>query len=335
MVRKLLISFVAVAVLILGVELTAHYTGFKYCAPNFVCKPTAFIMPDTVLGWTLRPGTYDVSYCVQQNTISFTALHTTNNCRYTTTNDVNNLAKKHINIYGGSVVYGLGVNDSSSFPFLVQQKMPDVVVRNKGVSAYSVLQMYLRFKKDIESGEKISDAVFVYQTELDERNVEGKRWEKALTGATEVKSDGVCFVPFLKEDKDTFLLYKKADRDLFRGIRGTNKSFILKLFENAWLSIITGKNVGRKASVYIMRQIHDLAQANGINTTIFMLSNCDTEEMQHNCDSIGLYNTSLIVDFDENSKWMIPHDGHLSELGNKWVADSLASCLINRQYKRQ
>ena len=134
--------------------------------------PNFLFIYDKDLGWKLgNAGVYKVgvkSFPYYKITVDSLGNRTTGyNSKY---------AKPQIHLYGCSFTFGQSVNDTLSYPFQLQKKMPAFEIRNKGINGYSLLQMFLALKKDVEKGQVPKVAVFNYANFHNERSPLGKNW---------------------------------------------------------------------------------------------------------------------------------------------------------------
>jgi len=120
-------------------------------------SPKNPIVVDTLLGFSLLPGTYTFHY---KNGYSFTASHNKFGERVTSLNNKRtNLPT--ISIYGDSNFYGFGLEDHQSWPYLLQQKTESIQVLNHSVFGHSLYLNFLKYKQTIEKGEAPIAAVFL------------------------------------------------------------------------------------------------------------------------------------------------------------------------------
>jgi hypothetical protein len=155
------------------------YRGIRH-TPNLKSKiqvkPNFLLIEDKTLGWKLGlKGVYQISYdSITLNKVTVDSLGN----RWTGNTSKSNLPL--VDILGCSFTFGTSVDDSSSYPFQLQKMMPFCQIHNKGVGGYSLLQMFLSLKKDVELGNVPKIAVFNYAHFHNERTPLSKRWIRNL-----------------------------------------------------------------------------------------------------------------------------------------------------------
>jgi len=83
-------------------------------------------------------------------------------------------------IFGCSFTLGWGLNDDQTFPWLLQQGLPEYNVENFGVSGYSTLQSLIQFEEQLAAGRRPALVVLAYASFHDERNTMGPFRRKAV-----------------------------------------------------------------------------------------------------------------------------------------------------------
>jgi len=161
---KLIATYIFVFLIILSItELVFRIVGEKPFNPEVTINtitPSNPIVVDSLLGYSLLPGKYTYHY---KNGYSFIATHNVNGERSIfNEKDTTDLPK--IAVYGDSNFYGFGLSDSQTWTYKLQQINKDIHVINHSVFGYSLFLNYLKFKKNLESGERPIAAVFLLAT---------------------------------------------------------------------------------------------------------------------------------------------------------------------------
>lgn len=112
--------------------------------------------PHEVFGWINKPsfkGFYE-SYIPSQKDwkLYWEYTHNENGNRITALDESKFLGKPLIACMGCSITYGHSINNSETYPFLLQEKHNKYRVQNYGVGSYSLYQILLKLEKIIESG---------------------------------------------------------------------------------------------------------------------------------------------------------------------------------------
>ncbi len=93
-------------------------------------------------------------------------------------------ARPEIWIFGCSVTFGALLNDDETYPWIVQEKLPEYEVVNFGVGAYSTLQSLIQLEETLEETPRprVALAVLAYAAFHDERNVSSRSWRQRVGG---------------------------------------------------------------------------------------------------------------------------------------------------------
>lgn len=176
----LFITILTVFIIEVGLRFLGYreaYNGVKKYIP--VIKPASFFIKDDLLGWSMCYGKFDFYI---GDSLLFTCNIGADRNRIINRSDVllkskqNNNQQKKISLYGCSYTFGQSVSDTSNYPFYLQSMLPNYSISNRGVPGYSLVQILLSIKQDVENGNKPSIAIINYASFLDERTVLDKSW---------------------------------------------------------------------------------------------------------------------------------------------------------------
>jgi len=87
------------------------------------------------------------------------------------TGDCEPSSSANVYIFGGSSVYGFGVNDEQTFAFLLQQARKDMCVKLFAVDGYGVTQSFIQFHKLLAQLKPNDIVLLGYEDHFDVRNV--------------------------------------------------------------------------------------------------------------------------------------------------------------------
>ena len=136
---------------------------------------------DPILGYRHLPGEYQITF---PNGDSWKATHLPDTLRITRpleSYDTDRVGPE-VWVLGCSFVHGWGLDDADTFPWKLQERLPDYTVRNFGVGGYSTLQSLLQFREALERGPKPAVAALAYADFHDRRNTRLRVWKKATFG---------------------------------------------------------------------------------------------------------------------------------------------------------
>lgn len=151
------------------------YSAYQQLQYSIESNPKMCIVASSELGFALGEGIFEVSV---NGAPKYVATHLDGKriTRLDSTQD--SLAK--VFIMGCSFTYGMGVDDSLSFPYKVQDHFGNLNVQNFGVPGYGSIQSYLQLKKELEN-DHIPEVVLVNFCDFhDERNSLTPRFRNSL-----------------------------------------------------------------------------------------------------------------------------------------------------------
>lgn len=119
------------------------------------------LSPDPLLGYRAYPGKNIIRVINEDGEITFSTLVGQDGFRVTRATDSSFSEQKKLYIFGMSYNFGWGVDTEFSFPWLVQQEIPQYDVRNYGINAYSHMQNLLWFLHVLQT-EPPDIAIFSY-----------------------------------------------------------------------------------------------------------------------------------------------------------------------------
>lgn len=146
-------------------------------------------------GYAGKPGQFTIR---ENDSVIFTVNRDAQGHRLThLPTDTSTSKKPEIWIFGCSFTHGWGVNDQETYPWLLQNKLPQYEIVNFGMDGYSTLQSLMQLEEALASGARPQMAILAYGSFHDQRNVLSRAWEKSV-GAFDVL-DGVLY-PYLRID---------------------------------------------------------------------------------------------------------------------------------------
>ena len=110
------------------------------------CQEGNPYVPDSILGFGLQPGTFDITI---NDWLNYHATHTSFGERVP---GVSRDTLEHWGIFGCSFSYGMGVSDNRTFAALLQQDLPCYYLSNYSGPAYSQVHALLKLRTLAEEG---------------------------------------------------------------------------------------------------------------------------------------------------------------------------------------
>jgi hypothetical protein len=156
----LLLPCLEIALLILG------YRPYQQVDFSMVSTPDNCLIPHPTLGFALHPGTFRVTI---NEGLTYRATHSADSLRITTYEQQAEELPA-IWLMGCSYTYGMGIDDSLTFPFLVNKNLPQFRTKNFGVPGYGTVQSYLQLKQQLAAHSPPAWVIVNYADFHDERN---------------------------------------------------------------------------------------------------------------------------------------------------------------------
>ena len=281
--------------------------------------------PNPILGYTALPGRFKVTI---NGSYSFNITNLDNTLRVTHPFGASSdKPKTGIWIFGDSITYGWSVNDKDTYPWLLQEKLPDYEVINFGVNGYGTLQNLIQLREALKNGAEPKVVVLVYASWDDVRNtfIRGRR--KMLTPAASL---GPVNQPYARFDSNG-KLNVSIDTLEYRPFPLMRYSAFIHALEESYDRYEERHSQSHEITKAIIKEFADLCKARGIELVVAGLtSDATTSDMFSYCKSQGLRTADIWIDFlniKENNN--LPYDSHPSAIAHRQYAQKLEYFLRN------
>ena len=252
---------VALVLLAAGLETLARLSGataWQPTAPNITVEPGGRLYErDALLGYRYLPGKYRV---VLSGRHAFTMTHDANGRRVTSGQTGMPGDSKEVWILGCSFTHGWSVNDSETYPWLLQEQFPQYDIVNFGVGGYGTIHSLLQFEQAIKTREPPVAVVVAYAYFHDERNVFSRYRQKV---AANWSYFGPLVQPFGRVDANGDLQIEMASTE-FREFPLMRWSALSSLLEQKYSAYHDGQLEGRVVTEAILRRLKEDTRAHGI-----------------------------------------------------------------------
>ncbi|MEG4604841.1 SGNH/GDSL hydrolase family protein [Microcoleus sp. F6_B6] len=280
-----------------------------------------FFTKDSELGYKHLPGKFKV---ILNGNYSFNATHLNNSLRITHPLNTYNLSsKKHeIWIFGCSFTYGWSLNDSETYPWLLQEKLPKYEIVNFGVNGYGTLHSFIQFKEALKQGNKPKIAVIAYAGFHDRRNTLLRAIRKQMAAWNKL---GILFQPDARLNGEHNFTYKMAKLEYheFPLMRVSALSHFLEVNYNQFEE---GLYKSHDVSKAIIEEFNRVAEANGVKLVVAGI-NTGSAKMLEELSQEGIATADISVDLKIPANNNLPHDLHPSAIANRQYAEKLEGFL--------
>lgn len=223
-------------------------------------------------------------------------------------------------IFGCSYTHGWSINDEETYPWLLQQMLPDKEVVNFGVGGYGTVHSYIQFKAALASRRKPRLAVLAYGSIHDMRNTAARRQMKTAAPWNKL---GPLKVPHARLGADNQLNYSQADLEYHPALL-MRQSSVVHLLEAAYNELEMATWRPQRVSRAVIKDFAALAAQHGVELVVAgIVQNERTAEVLEHCRREGINAVDISVDMGLPENSNLPHDRHPSPLANQRFARSL------------
>ena len=280
-----------------------------------------FFTKDSELGYKHLPGKFKVTL---NGNYSFNATHLNNSLRITHPLNTYNQSstKPEIWIFGCSFTYGWSLNDSETYAWLLQEKLPQYEIVNFGVNGYGTLHSFIQFKEALKHGNKPKVAVIAYAGFHDRRNTLLRARSKQMVAWNKL---GILFQPDARLDGKNNFTYSmtKLEYDEWPLMR---ISALVNFLEVNYNQFEEGLYKSHDVSKTIIEEFNRLAEANDVKLVVAGI-NAGSAKMLEELSQEGIATVDISVDLKIPANNNLPHDLHPSAIANRQYAAKLDSFL--------
>ncbi|MFT4526881.1 MAG: hypothetical protein ACI85F_003062 [Bacteroidia bacterium] len=311
MIFRLKTTFLVLAILfgsIVAVEGVMRILGYKPDSgfPKLISsiEPKSCMRPDSLVGFSLKPGEYTFVY---HSGFEFTTNHLPNGFRVTNSNPDSICAI--VNFYGGSLFYGLGLNDEDVFTAKLAETVPNILVNNYAIFGHGMVTPLKLLERAKSSGDLPDLAVITYAKYNLARNVYSQPFAKSIRFHRKHFGPRTLKVPYARISNDSLVFgltpieYKEvpfADySSTMNRIQGVYDNYNHASFEPELVD-----------SILITRYLQ-FAEENRIKLVFAIVDNYSGGKVGYErLYKSGAEVIDISVDHDSPEFNLMPHDGH-------------------------
>lgn len=312
-----------------GAEIMARVKGFRPWTPSedrpLRIEGGALGVRHPVIGNAYAPGRFVITL---EDGYSFRVTHGPDGLRITRPlAEGDGAARSGLWIFGCSYTHGWSLDDELTYPWLVQERLPDYNVVNFGVGGYGTLHSLLQFREALASRPPPRVAVLAYGSFHDARNTLNRYRTKGITLTDESAS---VPLPCARLGPDGALEIFTVNADYYRPWPLQNRlAFVHLLEERSNRRELQQLRSGR-VSQAIIAEFARLAGLHGTTVVVAGIQRSpETLAMLTYARNIGIESTDISVR-DAPELQNLPHDHHPNALANQRYAVRLVSFLRER-----
>lgn len=330
MKKNVFVKYLVYSIIILVcVELGLRLLGYSGTKPFPVLisqiSPSGSINGDPLVGYSFQ-GNSKVSYKYKSG-YHFIANHDANGTRICDSDSSEN--ELSIHFYGGSLFYGMGLNDTSVFTSKLAKSMKNVRIKNHAIFAHSMVSSYLLLKRQIANNSQPDCAVVTYASYNLERNVYAWKFRRNLYGnSNSLGKKNISYV-FARLNSDNQLSFKCDDFG-YSPFWTSKYSAMSNLLERGIENNQDEKLQSNKVEKKLFQMLIDLCEENQIEL-IFACVNSDThvDNIMRYFEKNDVRYINIFVDYQQSKYNQLPHDNHPNDLAHSIYARKLKSYLEN------
>ncbi|MFH1319485.1 MAG: hypothetical protein ABII90_02375 [Bacteroidota bacterium] len=338
----ILLSFIILFCVIYEVAL--RIKGIQPFQPkihNIIYEPEFIFAPSSTLGYTLKPGKFKFTMC-DLDSLTFNPVHNNDSLRITRAlqSEKKYISKEKVYIYGASFTYGFGIEDSLTYPYLLQKAYPHLNFVNFSVPGYGTIHALLLLKRAVMYNEIPSVVVINYSFYHDDTNTLPRKTRETILRFSNMLNEN-----FIKKSSFPYADIDHGGKLMIDYIPCGSfyTEWLLRRY-SAFINFLEMKYNETEGKFYdnhmvskkIINEIHKLCLKNNITLVVAGINNADlTREMLAYCDTLGILNSDISVDLSAESKFRLhPKDGHPNapahaEFANKYIKFFRENSLLN------
>jgi hypothetical protein len=312
----------SLVILEIGARL-AGWETWKVADPGVRVEPGGRLFAaDPELGYTHIPGQFEVTLGTG---FRFGLTHAADTLRVTGPDaDASPLPTPEIWLLGCSFTHGWSLNDPESYPWRLQELLPDYRIVNFGVSGYGTVQSLIQLRRALAQGERPASIVLVYAHFHDVRNTFVRKRRKQVAPwnylgrlthpRARFDGDGTLQIEIVPVTYEEFPLMRYSA--LAHAIEMTYNDF------EAWQV--------RSRDVTLELIEMTAAEAAAVKVPFAVAGITDsrhTVEMLQLAGERGIKTVDISTDLNRDGYTNKPHDAHPSGLATRVYADRLAAYL--------
>ncbi|MFM1874510.1 MAG: hypothetical protein RL266_247 [Bacteroidota bacterium] len=318
-----ILSVVAIGLVVVFAELIfrlIEFGPFKQADYTFTVEPEMCFTRDNAYGLGLIPGHYSVTV---NGGLTFAVNHATDSTRICTSGSKND-SLPGLFMMGCSYTYGLGVDDSLTYPFLVQGQLPEFHVVNYAAPGFGTLQAFMILRDKIEQGEIPKVVVLNHADFHGERNLMTKGYcKRQYSGMIAFNLDPKEMNYPRMVDPLDLELEKVNLLEVYSPLPGAFHSAIVNSVDNAIIEWNRSQIDLKEGINTLVLAIDSICTSHKIEFLITEIEkNSSTSVMEQFCASKSIPYAYIAPDFDKGNYRCLPFDYHPNAMAHEHYAAS-------------
>ena len=299
------------------------YGPYRQTEYSISSEPRMCMQASSDLGFSLGEGEYVVSV---NGAPEYTATHV--HGKRITRDGSLKFSMSKVFIMGCSFTYGMGVPDSTSFPYQLQKHFGVLAdIQNFGVPGFGNVQSYLQLKHEVENGNKPQLVVVNFCDFHHERNSLTPRYRNSLVLGYQRSNKEVAKelaksnFPFIENGR----LKSVAFKDLYSNWPGRETFAAVHYFQSNNDKRLSEKINLEKNSLALFVKMKAFCDQHYIELIVTGLTkNRTTLKFLSKLESSGIRTADISLDLGNTKYNQLPYDSHPNEKAHAYFAQALS-----------
>lgn len=287
-----------------------------------------YFKKDRELGYRHIPGQFHITIKKQH---SFTTTHRTDTLRITHPPNKRFSRNKKIWVMGCSFTHGWCLNDEETFPWLLQEKIPQFEVINYGVSGYGTIHSWIQIKNSFKTKPKPKLVILTYASFHDSRNTFTLARRSVVSFWNFL---GPLTQPYASVGEDGELAIHQADEVVYSRWPFDGASAFINYLEKRYIQKQSASTPSFEVSKKIINKAYRACFEKDVPLVVAGIKDNRNklERIEKYCLEKHIPYVNIAVDLERNEHNFLPLDAHPNALANRKYANRLYHFLSNNHY---
>jgi hypothetical protein len=214
------------------------------------------------------------------------------------------------------MTYGLSLNDEETYPWLLQESLPEYDVVNFAVPGYGTTHSLIQLREALAAGVAPKVVVLAYARFHDQRNTFSRIRRKEVAPWNKL---GPMLYPCARLENGV-LQHRSTDVE-YQEFPLMRRLALAHYIEMTYNRLEFWRHQGRAVSEGVIAEMAGLARKHGAQFVVANISG--GREMLHWAARNGILNVDISLNLSIGEHTNLPHDGHPSALATRKYADTL------------
>lgn len=326
--KRLLVWIILIPLVVEGGLWMFGFRPYRQVAFSIQAEPSFCFLPHTKLGFSLRPGEYQVTI---NEKVQYQVSHGNDSLRRVLAQPDGGPS---LFLMGCSYTYGMGVADSATFASCLQAQLPDWRVKNYGVPGFGTTQSLLQLQDALAHQEKPEMVVVHYADFHDARNVLSPSYRRNLHMGYERSHPALkdllpgTKVPYVRQDRVQWVQWD----DMYQNWPLRERSASINHLQAMVDRIKEDRLEPQQATRSLLQRMNELCQQAGISFVVAGLTQTpETWAVLTALEKEGITTLDISLDLTNPAFTHAPFDEHPNEKAHRWYAMRLYEFLSKSQ----